>query len=176
MRTLILLLSVVITASAADLTAGDAWARATAPSAGAGGVFMTLKNSGKNAGALLSARSDVADSVELHTHTKGDDGVWRMGPVARIEVPAGGETVLKPGGLHVMLIGLKHGLSTGSTLDLTLTFADGATQTLAVPVRDAAAMSAATENAGGVEKVTSPEQAAAAVPTTTPDCKPACCP
>jgi copper(I)-binding protein len=50
------------------------------------------------------------------------DGVMRMRPVEALLVPAHGEAVLEPGGLHVMLMGLGDPLVEGNSLPLTLHF------------------------------------------------------
>lgn len=96
------------------------WARATAPGAKVGGVFMVLAG-GAAADRLVAATSPAAGAVELHTHVM-EGGVARMRAVPTIDVPAGGRVELKPGGLHVMLINLKAPLKTGDSVPLTLRF------------------------------------------------------
>ena len=64
-----------------------------------------------------------------------DNGMMKMSPVQRIEVPAKGETALRPGGLHLMIFGLKKPLVPGDTVRLTLTFDDGSRVQVAAPVR-----------------------------------------
>ncbi|WP_029008867.1 copper chaperone PCu(A)C [Azospirillum halopraeferens] len=116
------------------------WARATAPNARVGGTYMTLTNDGEAVDRLVAASSPVAEKVELHTHLM-DNGVMRMRPVDGIEVAPGEPSVLRPGGLHVMLIGLKQPLAQGSRFPLTLTFETAGAVTLDVPVQAAGAMS-----------------------------------
>lgn len=130
-----LFLLTAATAGAAELvTVEHAWARATPPGASNGAAFMTLVNRGARDNALVRAESAAAGAVELHTHVT-EDGVARMRQVPEIPVAAGGKTELRPGGLHIMLIGLKAPLVDGSQLTLTLTFRDGAAQQLTLPVR-----------------------------------------
>lgn len=117
-----------------DLTARDAWARATAPGAPAGAAFMVIENRADAGDALVSADAGVADSVELHTHTM-DAGVMKMRKVERIAIPAKGETALKPGGLHVMFIGLKAPLVEGQSFNLGLTFEKAGRIVVPVTVR-----------------------------------------
>jgi len=112
----------------------NAWSRATPAQARAGAAFFVVRNHGANDDTLVAADSDVADSVELHTHIH-DNGVMRMRPVADILVPAGGLAELKPGGLHVMLIGLRAPLEEGSTFTLGLTFAHAGHMTVPVTVK-----------------------------------------
>ena len=97
-------------------------------------AYMLLRNSGDETDRLVSATSDVAKSVEMHISQTEDD-VTSMRPVEYIEVPAGGETELKPGGLHIMLVGLKHELKAGDTVRLALTFEKAGTLSVEAEVR-----------------------------------------
>lgn len=122
----------------------DAWVRAAAPKpemapgAHAGGAvtgaFMLLKNSTDQPDVLISASSDVAKDVQIHETTM-QDGVMSMAEVAGVTVPAGASTELKPGGYHVMLIGLQRELKVGETITLSLVFKNAGEITLQLPVR-----------------------------------------
>lgn len=112
----------------------DPYARAVPPGQPNSAVFMTLTNDGTLPRALVAAASPVAQSVELHNHVR-EDGMMRMRQVERIEIPPGQHVALAPGGLHVMLIGLKDGLAPGDTVDLSLSFDDGSTARVQAPVR-----------------------------------------
>ncbi len=100
-----------------EITIGHPWARGTG-TVGAG--YLKLDNKGA-ADKLVSASSDVSKSVELHSHVD-DKGVMRMRKVDTIEVPASGVTELKPGGFHVMFIGLKQPLKDDTLFPVTLKF------------------------------------------------------
>ena len=100
---------------------------------------MKLKNSSHQDRALVKARSSVSKVVELHTHRK-EGGMMRMRRVDKIAIKANSETVLKPGGLHVMFIGLKQQLSQGEKVDLELFFDDGSHVQLTLPVKAVAGM------------------------------------
>ncbi len=123
----------VLAADADHIQVLNPYARAVPPTAPASAAFMTLKNTGA-ATALVGATSDVSEVAELHTHVH-DNGVMRMRPVKRIPIPAHGETALKPGGYHVMLIKLKKPLKAGDTVHLTLRFQDGSTKRISAPVK-----------------------------------------
>lgn len=99
---------------------GHPWARATAAGQQAGGGFLKLKNGGA-ADRLVSASSPAAQRVELHTMAMDGD-VMRMRQVDAIALPAGQTVELKPGGLHLMLMGLKQPLQAGSSVPLKLKF------------------------------------------------------
>jgi periplasmic copper chaperone A len=132
-------------ASAGDVKAGEItvegpWARASAGPVRNGVAFMTLSNAGTTDDKLIAAASSgVSTKDELHTHIKEGD-IMRMRPVDAIDVPAGGVTQLKPGGLHVMLMGLKAPLKEGETFPLTLTFEKSGEVTVDVKVMTAGAM------------------------------------
>jgi len=103
------------------ITVSDAWARTSPMMERAGAAYMVLQNSGAAEDKLLSVESDVAKTIELH-ETKESGGMMQMSPVPNIPVAAGGKTELKPGGLHVMLIGLNRELKAGDKVQLTLNF------------------------------------------------------
>lgn len=119
--------------SGSDIVVMEPYARAAIPN---GAVFMQLTNQGRGDDRLISAQTDVADAVELHESKMDENGVMRMSPVANIPLPAGGSATLEPGGLHVMLIGLKRELAVGDKFSLTLNFEKSGSQTLEVEVRD----------------------------------------
>lgn len=99
----------------------EPWARESPPAVKNGAAYMTLVNTGAEADRLLSASGEVAETIELHTHLV-ENNVMKMRKVDAIEVAPGEPTALKPGGLHIMLIGLKKPLAAGQTFPLTLKF------------------------------------------------------
>lgn len=110
----------------------DAYARASANS---GAVFLTIVNHSDQPDRLLSAASDVAQRVELHTHKEDANGVMQMLEVeGGLPVPGHGTLALERGGDHIMLMGLTRPLAQGDTVTLTLTFERGEVVTLDVPV------------------------------------------
>jgi hypothetical protein len=119
------------------ITIEQPWARA-AIQGGTGGAFLTIRNAGTQADRLLSATSAAARTTEVHETVREGD-VMRMRPVAALDVPAGGSVALRPGGAHVMLIGLAQALRPGTTLPLTLTFERAGTVEVQVAVQAAGA-------------------------------------
>ncbi len=85
------------------------------------GGYMQLSNSGTEADYLIAADADISEAVELHTVVMEND-VMQMRPVEKIEIAPSGQTELKPGGFHVMFIGLNRELKAGDTVRLSLTF------------------------------------------------------
>ena len=118
----------------------NAWARATVAGQKTGSVYLDLTSS--TDAALVAAGSPLAERAELHSMTM-DGGVMRMRALPRIELPAGKGVKLAPGGMHVMLVGLKEPLKAGESIPVTLSVqASGMSLTtlkLQVPVRAAAA-------------------------------------
>ncbi len=110
-----------------EITAGDIrithpWARASLSLKARNGVsYITVYNSGSRTDRLIGASTYIADRAELHTHEmKGD--VMKMRPVEAVEIPAGGTVEFEPGGLHIMLLGLRTPLRKGMTFPMTLEF------------------------------------------------------
>ncbi|MDD3516803.1 MAG: copper chaperone PCu(A)C [Chromatiales bacterium] len=118
----------------AGLTTHDPYVRAMPPGIANTAAYMTLENAGDKPLRLIAARSDVAERVELHTHLH-EGGMMRMREVEFIEIPAKGRATLQPGGLHVMLIGLRQTLEPGQMVSVTLEFEGGGSVALEAPVR-----------------------------------------
>ena len=104
-----------------DIVVDHPWARASIGAAKAGAAYVMLQNLGSEPDRLIAAETGVAKRAELHTHTM-QDGVMKMRKLEAIEVAPGEPTLLSPGGLHIMLMGLKVPLVEGETFSLTLTF------------------------------------------------------
>ena len=131
---LTLLSPAALMAQGGGITVRDAWVREAAAGRPTTAAFLILENKGEVVRALLRGTASVGDTLELH-EMKRDNGMMRMSPVARIEIPAHGEVALRPGGLHLMIFGLKAPLTSADTVALTLTFDDGKTLSLKAPVR-----------------------------------------
>jgi copper(I)-binding protein len=113
----------------------DAYARASTMMSKSGAAFMIIKNMGETDDRLVSADSDVAMRVELHTHISDANGVMKMVQVEEgFTIPAGGEHVLQRGGDHVMFMGLNRALEQGDTVTVTLHFEKAGDLTVDIPV------------------------------------------
>ncbi|MDZ4374689.1 MAG: copper chaperone PCu(A)C [Phenylobacterium sp.] len=114
----------------------DPWCRATPVGAPAAGCFMPLTSTGPNR--LTAVQSPASARGEIHTMDMAG-GVMRMRELSGgLALPAGAAVALKPGGLHVMLVGLKAPLKVGERVRLTLRFETGGALTVEAPVRAAA--------------------------------------
>ncbi len=107
-----------------DIRIVHPWAMPTARwvTHGASGVgYLVLKNNGRKSDKLLSALTEIAGKVELRAHGgTGDTPTTR--PVESIEIPAGGEVRLEPGGLHLLLMNLEQPLEEGRRFAVALQF------------------------------------------------------
>lgn len=110
-----------------NLEIAHPWARMTPAGAKVGGGYLTVENEGKEADRLVSATAEVAGRVEIHEMAV-KDGVMTMRMLPDgLEIPAGGEAKLAPGGFHLMLMDLKQPLKEGESFKGTLTFAKAGT-------------------------------------------------
>jgi copper(I)-binding protein len=125
--------------SAAPIEISHAWARATAANAKTGAAYLTIANKGGGDDRLVAVSGPVAAKAELHV-TSMDNGVMKMRPLQAVDVKAGATAELKPGGMHIMLIGLAAPLKVGQSFPLTLTFEKAGTIPVTVTVEKAGAM------------------------------------
>jgi copper(I)-binding protein len=104
------------------LEIGYPWARATPPTAPAGGGYLTIKNAGTAPDRLVEVRSPAAAAAQIH-EMKMEGNVMRMRELAGgLEITPGATVALAPGGLHLMLMGLKAPFKQGEKVPLTLVF------------------------------------------------------
>ena len=126
-------------AQAADFDVGpmhiaEPWTRVTPKGASTAAGYMTITNSGSTPDRLSCVSSDAAVQCQIHTKsTEGD--VMRMRPVeGGLEILPGQSITLKPGGLHMMFIDLKHPLEPGKTVEATLKFEQAGTVKVEYPI------------------------------------------
>jgi copper(I)-binding protein len=122
MRYLPLLLAFLPTFVLAAPTVHDAWAPPSLSQPN-GVAFLTLTADRDDR--LTEVRSDCCAAVEIHTHEMDGDVMLMRRVKDGVTVKKGETITFQPGGLHVMLIGLKAPLNDGDTLPLTLRFASG---------------------------------------------------
>ncbi len=141
-----LLFSAGVLAGAADnVSVQDPYVRLAPPNAAATGAFMVIRNTGDKDVKVVKADNPVSKATELHTHLN-EGGVMKMRPVPAIEIRAKGEAVLRPGGLHLMMIDLKAPMKEGDSVPITLTFDDGSSKQVDARVIRATAVPAPTEH------------------------------
>jgi copper(I)-binding protein len=115
----------------------DAWARATPGGAENGAAYLTLVS--PSGDRLTGVASPAAAKAQVHEMTN-DGGVMKMREVTAVDLPPGKPVTLKPGGLHIMMMGLKHPLRPGQTVPLTLHFEKSGTREVSAAIGKVGAM------------------------------------
>ncbi len=131
------LLAISRMAKASGIAIIEPYARATIGSQTTGVVYLKLANRTAQADRLRGAKADIAASAALHLHAMKND-VMTMDEIVCLELPAGTEIDLAPGGLHVMLMGLSKPLRQGDRFPLRLAFERAGEIIVDVPVRSVA--------------------------------------
>ncbi|MGD9294039.1 MAG: copper chaperone PCu(A)C [Roseobacter sp.] len=138
--------------SLAEIVITDPYARVSRPGAPTGAAFMIIENTSDTADRLVSASSDVAKRVELHTHIDQGDGVMKMTEIeGGVEIGPGATYVMKRGGDHVMFMGLNETLEQGGEVQVTLTFEQAGDVTLTIPVDNERASGHGSMNHGSMK-------------------------
>ncbi len=117
----------------------DGWVQEGPPSQKITAAYMVIENQTNADIALRSASTEVAETVELHK-MELVDGMMNMHRVETIDIPAGGTAELKPGGYHLMVIGLRKELKEGDKVKITLEFSGDLRRTITIPVKPRSAM------------------------------------
>lgn len=125
------------TPDAPKITVTGQWARTSPMATDMGAAYMTIEASALDELIGASVDMSVAMMTEVH-ETVTVDGASKMQEVSRIEVSPGNPIEMKPGGYHVMLMGLVEPLATGSTITVTLKFSKAGEVSVDVPVQEEA--------------------------------------
>ena len=109
--------------SADSLSLDTAWVKAADD--GMTAVFGELKNNGDKDINLVAAKYDDADMVQLHETLEDNSGGMSMQEKkGGFAIPAGKSLDLKPGGDHIMVMGLAKPIKPGEEISLDLVTAD----------------------------------------------------
>ncbi len=119
--TVVLATFMIASVSYAQVLVQDPWVRATVAQQTSTGAFMLL--TAKSDSKLIGAASTVADHVEIHKMPMEDD-IMKMRQIPELALAANRPVALKPGGYHIMLLGLKRQINVADSIPLTLTFED----------------------------------------------------
>lgn len=124
-------------AANAPVSAQHAWARATAQSVTSTAIYVTLKNEGATPLVVSGISSSIASDLQMHD-MKMEGDVMKMRPMPNFTFAPGVTAEFAPGGMHIMVEGLKQPLKAGSAFPVTITFASGETASFDVTVKDSA--------------------------------------
>lgn len=118
-----------------DITVSGQWARTSPMATDMGAAYMTIE--ARALDELIGASVDMSVAMMTEVHeTITENGASKMQEVERIEVTPDSPIEMKPGGYHVMLMGLTEPLVTGDTISVTLKFSKAGEVTVDVPVRE----------------------------------------
>jgi periplasmic copper chaperone A len=127
------------TSTTSSISVEHPWARATPAGAKTGAAYLTLVNNGTSADRLIHASTPMAEKVQVHQEID-ENGVMKMRELPVVEIGPGAALTFKPGGTHMMIIGLKQPLKKGQTFPLTLDFEKAGKIDLQIPIAKAGAM------------------------------------
>lgn len=107
---------------AGDIAIFGPFSRATLPNAPVAGGFLSIVNSGDQADRLVSAHASISGETQIHEMAM-ESGVMKMRELPDVlEIPAGAEVLLAPGGYHLMFMSLLRPINEGDLVDVTLVF------------------------------------------------------
>jgi len=121
------------------ITIKDAWIQQGPPSQKNTAGFMIVENHSGKEIALISAKSDICNVVELHKMETVNE-MMRMKKVDQVVVPANGQAEFKPGGYHLMIIGLNRALKEGEDIEVKLQFTSNIEKTIHMQVKNRESM------------------------------------
>lgn len=98
------------------------WTRATPAGAKVAGGYLTVTNAGSAPDRLVGGSSEVAGKIEIHEMALKNGVMTMRGLPEGLEIKPGGKAEFKPGGYHLMLMGLKRQLKEGESIKATLVF------------------------------------------------------
>ncbi|EJW7797667.1 copper chaperone PCu(A)C [Campylobacter jejuni] len=104
-----------------DIEVKNTFVKQTLPHAQNSAIFLTIFNNTDKDIALISAKSDISEVSELHTHIH-KDGKMMMQKIPEIIIKAHSSTELKSGGYHIMLLKLKKPIIKDTKVNLDLKF------------------------------------------------------
>lgn len=142
-----LLLAGAAAAQPGSVEIANAWARATPGKAENGAAYLTIEAASPDR--LTGITTPVAEKAELHQMTL-EEGIMKMRPLEGLDLPAGRPVTLKPGAVHIMLMGLTQKLRPGQSFPLTLHFAKAGAREISVAVEKAGAMGPEDRTGGGM--------------------------
>ncbi len=123
------------TLARADVIVAHARVRMPPPAADTAAAYMTLHNDGDKDEAIAGLTTDVSRTAEIHSIT-GQGGAMHMVKLGKLTIPAHGAVMLKSGGVHIMLIGLKRALNEGDMVHIRLRLTSGRDLNIEAGVRD----------------------------------------
>mgnify|MGYP000881553895 CR=1 FL=1 len=123
-RLFVLLCSLVTGVIYAEVIVTDATVRLLPPSVPNTAAYFSIQNSSDTTKILIGASAAFATKAEIHNHIMVND-MMRMEQQSEVVINPGQSVHFAPGGLHIMLFGLKQPLSEGESVAISLQTKDG---------------------------------------------------
>ena len=108
-----------MTLAQAELVISEPTIRILPPGTPNTAVYFSVENSGEKDVSLVDVRTTIADKAELHNHVQDGD-VMKMEKQQAVVVAAGEKVTFQPGGLHIMVFGIKQPLEMGEQVEVVL--------------------------------------------------------
>jgi hypothetical protein len=122
---------------AGDLEITAAAIKAMTPGQPVGGGFLTIANHGTQDDRLVSVTIAAGvRTVELHEMAMNNDVMTMRKLKDGVPLPAGQTVEMKPGGLHMMIMGVKAPFKAGETVPVVLEFEKAGKVEIDIPVKD----------------------------------------
>lgn len=125
------------TAVTEPLQITQGWIRRVPPVAHTTAAYLVLHNRSQEDLTLTAIASPVAENTEMHA-TLIENGMMKMRKQEQLTLPGQGQLTFSPGGMHIMLTGLKHPLQDNEKVALTFYFKNAGPLTFELPVTDGA--------------------------------------
>jgi hypothetical protein len=143
-------------ARAADVTVGaltisKSWMRVPPKGATVAGGYLVITNKGSAPDRLIGGASPIAGAIEIH-EMKMEGGVMKMRALEALEIKPGETVEFKPGGHHVMFMGLKQHPAAGGSVRLELKFETAGTVGVDLEVRGLGGKGSGSGSAEGSRK------------------------
>ena len=134
MKPVVLALATILSAGSAqaEVSVTNAWARETIGAGKTSAGYARIVNTG-TADRLVSVSTPAAAMADVHQSVE-QGGMMRMLPVKALDIPAKGETLLKPGGYHIMIMNAQKPFKVGEVMEFTFTFEHAGKITVPVKV------------------------------------------
>jgi copper(I)-binding protein len=129
----ILLAATSLAGADSGLQVSEPWIREAPPTSRVLAGYLTLVNTGDNTVTVTAISSPDFKNAEIH-RTVIEEGIARMLAVKQLEVPAGGQLMLEPGGYHLMLFDPMRTLTEGETVTLIIHLDNGNQMSATAPV------------------------------------------
>jgi copper(I)-binding protein len=124
LRLIVFLFSLVAGVLHAEVIVTNATVRLLPPGVPNTAAYFSIQNSSDTSQTLIGASVDFASKAEIHNHVLMND-MMSMQQQSEVVIQPGESIQFSPGGLHIMLFGLKQPLHEGQSVTFSLHTKEG---------------------------------------------------